>query len=101
MLADARVAVVGDLLCVKMHPWMGAGDPWCWIEILGELERLDVDCFVPGHDDVAIVEDVRALRQHLAAFLAEPEKIESVYPDWDFWGDTADRNRAFLPGEAR
>ena len=39
--------------------------------------------------------------EHLAAFLAEPEKIESVYPDWDFWGDTADRNRAFLPGEAR
>ncbi len=39
--------------------------------------------------------------EHVAAFLAEPKKIESVYPDWDFWADTADRNRAFLPGEAR
>lgn len=39
--------------------------------------------------EVATVEDVRTLRQHLAAFLAEPEKIESVYPDWDLWGDLA------------
>jgi hypothetical protein len=36
------------------------------------------------------------LRDHLRAFLADPESIESLYPDWDFWGDTADRNRAFL-----
>ena len=96
VLADRRVAVVGDLLCVEMHPWMGAGDPERWIEILDELERLDVDRFVPGHGRVATVRDVRALREHLRAFLADPESIESRYPDWDFWGDTADRNRAFV-----
>jgi cyclase len=96
VLADRRVAVAGDLLCVAMHPWMGHGDPDRWIEILGELETLDVDRFVPGHGAVATVEDVRALREHLRAFLAAPESIESRYPGWDFWGDTADRNRAFL-----
>jgi cyclase len=96
VLGDRRVAAVGDLLAVEMHPWMGAGDPERWIEILGELESLDVDRFVPGHGRVATVEDVRALREHLRAFLADPESIESLYPGWDFWGDTADRNRAFL-----
>jgi glyoxylase-like metal-dependent hydrolase (beta-lactamase superfamily II) len=98
VLTDRRVAVVGDLLCVAMHPWMGDGDPDRWIEILSELERLDVDRLVPGHGRVASADDVRALRQHLQRFLAEPESIESLYPDWDFWGDTADRNRAFLRG---
>src|SRR6266545_2160607 len=101
LLADRHVAVVGDLLCVEMHPWMGHGDPDCWIEILVALERLDVNRFVPGHGGVATVEHVRALREHLRAFLAEPESIESLYPDWDFWGDTADRNRAFLRDRAR
>jgi cyclase len=96
VLAERRVAVVGDLLAVELHPWLGAGDPDRWIEILGQLEKLAVDWFVPGHGRVATVEDVRALRGHLHAFLADPESIESLYPDWDFWGDTADRNRAFL-----
>jgi cyclase len=100
-LADRHVAVVGDLLCVEMHPWLGHGDPERWIEILIALERLDVDRFVPGHGGVATVEHVRALREHLRDFLAEPESIESLYPDWDFWGDTADRNRAFLRDRAR
>jgi cyclase len=96
VLADRRVAVVGDLLAVDMHPWIGHGDPDHWIEILSELETLDVDWFVPGHGRVATVADVRALREHLEAFLAQPGTIESMYPTWDFWGDTADRNRAFL-----
>ena len=105
VLADRRVAVVGDLLCVEMHPWIGAGDPERWIDILDELAQLDVDRFVPGHGRVATVRDVQALREHLRAFLAEPESIESRYPDFafrlDFWGDTADRNRAFLRDRAR
>jgi glyoxylase-like metal-dependent hydrolase (beta-lactamase superfamily II) len=96
VLSERRVAAVGDLLCVDMHPWIGHGDPDRWIETLDELETLDVARFVPGHGRVATVADVRALREHLRAFLADPEKIESLYPNWDFWGDTADRNRAFL-----
>jgi cyclase len=96
VVTDRRVALAGDLLAVDMHPWLGDGDPERWIAILDELERLDVDRFVPGHGGVATVEHVRALRQHIQAFLADPDGIESAYPDWDFWGDTADRNRAFL-----
>jgi cyclase len=96
VLSDRRVAAVGDLVCVGMHPWIGHGDPERWIEILDGFEMLDVDRFVPGHGRVSTVEDVRALREHLRAFLADPDKIESLYRDWDFWGDTADRNRAFL-----
>ena len=96
VLSEERVGVLGDLLVVEMHPWMGAGDPVRWIEILNKIEQLGMDRFVPGHGPVATIHDVRALRDHLEAFLADPEGIESSYPGWDFWGDTADRNRAFL-----
>jgi hypothetical protein len=65
------------------------------------LERLEVDCFLTGHGSVSTAEEVRALRQHLAASLAEPEKIESLYPEWNLWGDTGHRNRAFLRRRAR
>lgn len=96
VISDRRVAAAGDLLCVEMHPWIGHGDPYRWIKVLDELETLDVDWFIPGHGRLATLEDVRALREHLRAFLADPENIESLYPDWDFWGDTADQNRTFL-----
>jgi cyclase len=65
VLADRGVAVVRDLLCVGMHPWMGHGDPERWIEIVDELETLDVDRFVPGHGRVATVADVLALCEHM------------------------------------
>jgi hypothetical protein len=65
------------------------------------LERLEVDRFLTGHGSVSTAEEVRALRQHLAASLAEPEKIESLYPEWNLWGDTGHRNRAFLRRRAR
>jgi cyclase len=96
VLRDRGVVLAGDVVTVDIHPWIGHGDPDRWIEILGEFERLAVDRFVPGHGRVATVADVRALREHLRAFLAEPEGIEARYPGWDFWGDTADRNREFL-----
>jgi glyoxylase-like metal-dependent hydrolase (beta-lactamase superfamily II) len=100
VLAERRVALTGDLLAVDMHPWIGDGDPHRWVEILRELETLDVDRFVPGHGRVATLEDVRAFREHLESFLAEPDTIESRYPGWEFWDDTADRNRAFLRDRA-
>lgn len=96
VVADRRVAAVGDLLAVGMHPWMADGDPDRWMGILDELETLDVDRFLPGHGRVATVEDLLVFREHLRTFLADPDGIESLYPDWDFWDDTADRNRAFI-----
>jgi cyclase len=100
VLGDRRVALMGDLVAVEMHPWIGDGDPHRWVEILREVETLEVDRFVPGHGRVATLEDVRAFREHLESFLAEPDSIESRYPGWEFWDDTADRNRAFLRGRA-
>lgn len=96
VLADRRVAVVADLLTVEMHPWLGAGSPERWLEILLEIEALDVDVLIPGHGRVATAHDVRVFREHLRSFVADPEGIEARYPDWDFWGDTADGNRSFL-----
>jgi glyoxylase-like metal-dependent hydrolase (beta-lactamase superfamily II) len=91
---------MGDLLSTRMHPWMGDGDPEHWIEILAAVETMGLERFVPGHGEVATVEDVRGLREHLRAFLDDPDGIEARYPNWDFQGEMPDRNRAFLAEQA-
>ena len=97
VISDRRVAAAGDLLCVEMHPWIGHGT---WIAGTSRprtsSRRSTSTGSSPGHGRLATLEDVRALREHLRAFLADPENIESLYRDWDFWGDTADQNRTFL-----
>jgi glyoxylase-like metal-dependent hydrolase (beta-lactamase superfamily II) len=96
VVGDRGVALMGDLLTTRMHPWMGDGDPKQWIEILSAVEAMGLEWFVPGHGAVASLEDVRGLREHLVAFLDDPDGIEARYPDWDFQGVMPDRNRAFL-----
>jgi len=100
VLRDRGVAVMGDLLTTRMHPWMGDGYPEQWIEILAAVEAMGLERFVPGHGEVASVQDVRGLREHLVAFLDDPHGIEARYPEWDFQGGTADRNRAVLAERA-
>ena len=95
VLPDRGVAVLGDLLFNRIHPWMGDGDPRRWIEILDAVADLGATRFVPGHGAVAGLEDVRALRDHLRSFLDDPEGLAERYPDWEFDG-MLERNRAAL-----
>lgn len=39
LIVHDRVALMADLLGIRMHPWMGDGHPERWIEILEEIEQ--------------------------------------------------------------
>jgi cyclase len=93
-LPERGVVLMGDLLVVRLHPWMGDGDPERWIEILARVEELGTASFVPGHGPVASAADVRELREHIEAFVADPDAIEERYPGWSFRMLSA--NRYFL-----
>lgn len=69
-LPDDHLAVMGDLLFVKSHPWMGDGDPEEWMRILDHIETLDLHTLVPGHGPVGVLEDVARVRRYIGEILA-------------------------------
>ena len=64
-LPAERIAFLGDLLGVKMHPSFGQANLEQWDEILERIEALDIQSAVPGHGPVGTLDDVAALRQYL------------------------------------
>lgn len=64
-LPDVRVAIMGDLLTVANHPWLGAGDPDEWLIILERIAALDVAVAVPGHGPVGTVADFGPIREYI------------------------------------
>lgn len=69
-LPDDHLALMGDLLFVKSHPWMGDGNPEEWIQILDHVETLDLRTVVPGHGPVGTLEDCARVRQYIRDILA-------------------------------
>ncbi|HEU4784041.1 MAG TPA: MBL fold metallo-hydrolase [Ktedonobacterales bacterium] len=64
-LPAERIAFLGDLLGVRMHPSFGQADLEQWDVILERIEMLDIHTVVPGHGPVGTLDDVAALRQYL------------------------------------
>jgi glyoxylase-like metal-dependent hydrolase (beta-lactamase superfamily II) len=69
-LPDARVAILGDLLTIANHPWLGDGDPAEWLIILERIAALDVAVAVPGHGPVGTVADFDPIREYLTTVQA-------------------------------
>ena len=69
-LPDARVAIMGDLLTIGNHPWLGDGDPDEWLIILERIAALDVAVAVPGHGPVGTVAAFDPLREYLTTVQA-------------------------------
>ena len=65
LLPAERIAFLGDLLGVRMHPSFGQADLEQWDEILERVEALDIQTVVPGHGSVGRLTDVAVLRQYL------------------------------------
>jgi glyoxylase-like metal-dependent hydrolase (beta-lactamase superfamily II) len=63
---DAKVIFTGDLLWRGVPPNMIDASTKPWIETLDALAKNVDATFVPGHGDVATVQDVIALRDYLA-----------------------------------
>lgn len=69
-LPDDHLALMGDLLFVRSHPWMAHGQPEEWIQILEHVETLDLRTLVPGHGPVGTKEDCVRVRHYIADALA-------------------------------
>ncbi|HEU5348205.1 MAG TPA: MBL fold metallo-hydrolase [Ktedonobacterales bacterium] len=93
LLPAERIAFLGDLLGVRMHPSFGQANLEQWDVILERIEQLDIWTVVPGHGPVGTMADVAALRQYL--FEVETLVDEAIVRD-----ETMDQVAAIQPPAA-
>ncbi len=89
-LPAERIAFLGDLLGVSMHPSFGQADLEQWDEILERIEMLDIQTVVPGHGPVGTLDDVAALREYLG-------DMEMLVDEAIVRGETAEQIAALPP----
>ncbi|GAB4568995.1 MAG: hypothetical protein Kow0077_00800 [Anaerolineae bacterium] len=65
VVPDAGVAFLADLLFVKSHPFLADGNPLTLMDSLQQLQKLDVQTFVPGHGPVGTAADLEAMIAYL------------------------------------
>jgi cyclase len=64
-LPEERIAFMGDLLFVNIHPYLASGSPEKWKQSLVEVEGLGVKIAVPGHGPVGRSADLSAMSQYI------------------------------------
>lgn len=64
-ISKERIVFMGDLLFVKMHPYLASGSPEKWKQSLAEVERLGVQIAVPGHGPVGRSGDLSVMSQYI------------------------------------
>jgi cyclase len=67
VLPEERVAFLGDLAFFQCQPYMGDCDPEAWKAQLEDMERSDVETFVPGHGPVGTKADIALEREYIKA----------------------------------
>jgi cyclase len=63
-----KVLVAGDVVVNGIVPSMQDANIKNWINTLGEIQKLDVKTFVPGHGDLMTMIDVKALEDAIFRF---------------------------------
>ena len=120
LIPDASVIFTGDLLWCKTLPNLIDASTSPWIDTLDTLAKNEADStFVPGHGDVAHVQDVEAFREYLATLrklvsdaqamgmsgeaLADAvmPALRDKYNRWDSFKDLARDNILSLDAELR
>jgi glyoxylase-like metal-dependent hydrolase (beta-lactamase superfamily II) len=74
-LSKDGVVLMGDLLFVGFHPWLGDGDPFGLLKALEESRRLNATWYVPGHGPVGTVKDVGLLISYVEQCLETAEML--------------------------
>ena len=64
-LPKEKIAFMGDLLFVNIHPYLASGSPEQWKKSLAEVEALGVQIAVPGHGPVGKSADLSAMLQYI------------------------------------
>jgi len=100
-----KIIFTGDLLVVKNHPDMTHGDPLSWLNIFTKIKALNPTRLVPGHGELATLDDVRNLEDYINELLQmakkdQPKDISvlnspSFTEGWDNF-DAFERNIKFL-----
>jgi cyclase len=64
-LSGEKIAFMGDLLFVNMHPYLASGSPERWKQSLVNVEGLGVEIVVPGHGPVGESKDLSLMSQYI------------------------------------
>lgn len=68
-LPDDGVLFAGDLVVVGQQPSLGSGDPFHWLVVLDELERLGPEQIVPGHGPLVDADGLQETRDYLSGVI--------------------------------
>jgi cyclase len=64
-LPKEKIAFMGDLLFVNIHPYLASGSPEKWKQSLAEVEGLGAKIVVPGHGPVGRSTDLSLMLQYI------------------------------------
>jgi len=64
-LPEEKIAFMGDLLFVKIHPYLASGSPEQWKQSLAEAEALGAQTVIPGHGPVGRSADLSVMSQYI------------------------------------
>ncbi|HNH80495.1 MAG TPA: MBL fold metallo-hydrolase [Anaerolineales bacterium] len=69
-----RIIFAGDLLATKFQPGMSSGHPYEWLKILAKIKSIEPNQLVPGHGELATLEDISLIERYLNELLQMAEQ---------------------------
>jgi glyoxylase-like metal-dependent hydrolase (beta-lactamase superfamily II) len=96
-LPEEKIAFMGDLLFINIHPYLASGSPEQWKQSLAKVERLGVQIAVPGHGPVGRSTDLSVMLQYIQSLESivvnmirsgkpmEQASLEPVPSSFDTW----------------
>ncbi len=66
VLPEERIMFMGDLGFFQSQPYMVYADPQAWNQQLEEMEKSDIETFVPGHGPLGVKADLALQREYVA-----------------------------------
>ncbi|MEJ9220611.1 MBL fold metallo-hydrolase [Paenibacillus glucanolyticus] len=97
-IPEDKIAVTGDLVLSKHHPYMTYANPQEWLNILEKLEQLGIETIIPGHGEVSSLKELHEVKGYITDILNivtdanhNKESIDRIsvpeaYQDWYFTG---------------
>ena len=82
-LPEEKILFTGDLVFIRMHPYLADGDPAGLRRTLMELMGLPLETIVPGHGETGAKEDIQAMIYYIdaASKVATELKTRGKTPD--------------------
>lgn len=95
-LPEEKLAIMGDLVLSKHHPFIMHANLKDWLAILEQVEQLEIQTIIPGHGEVCSMEalyEVRGYIKEMMALVGESIKngkhlddlqVPKAYQTWYF-----------------